>query len=315
MLVKRPVLLLLSALVVSSPIGCVSTRHAVRPETVENAPRSKHRVRDAVEERGMWTVETVTAADWHVPLSGLLNLEHDRAKAEGLTKRDEPIRIYFHALRHPEHGLFIVDTGVERAVVESPKDAVFRGLVARLFDAEDLEVHVTTGDWLAGQSEPLAGVFLTHLHMDHVLGLPDIPAGTPIYLGAGETSAREFGNAFVRPIFNRALEGHGALRAWSFEPDPDGDFEGVRDVFGDGSLWAIHAPGHTPGTTAYLIQSEQGPVLLTGDVSHTAWGWNNGVEPGTFSHDQVRSAKSLARLRSFADKHPSLDVRVGHQDL
>jgi hypothetical protein len=54
-------------------------------------------------------------------------------------------------------------------------------------------------------------------------------------------------------------------------------------------------------------------VLLTGDACHTRWGWDQGVEPGTFSTDQAQSAVSLGKLRALASEHPALDVRLGHQ--
>ena len=302
------------AVTLSMPVfGCRSTDHPVTPALLGAAPNSQRRLADVVDTPGRWTVETINAADWHVPLAGLVNLKHPEAKAAGLEPREEPIQLYFHALRHPEHGLFIVDTGVERAQVEAPDEAAFRGPVTRVLPVDDLDVHVTTADWLAAQPEALAGVFLTHLHLDHVIGLPDVPRGTPIYLGPGETSLRSFGNGLVGAVFDRALAGHDSLREWAFVPDPDGRFAGLVDVFEDGSLWAIHAPGHTPGTTAYLVRTEVGPVLLTGDVSHTAWGWEHGVEPGRFSHDRRGSAQSLATLRAFVAEHPGIDVRLGHE--
>jgi len=303
-------MVLLLALVAS---GCRSSSHPVTPATLGSVPSPTATIARTLDEPDRWTVETINAADWVVPLKGLVNLKHPEAKAAGLESRDEPIQVYFHALRHPEHGLFIVDTGVEKAQVEAPKEAAFRGLIAKVLPADALEVHVTTADWLAEQPEPLTGVFLTHLHLDHAMGLPDVPAGVPIYLGPGETSDRSLGNGFVRKVFRRALKGHDALREWQFSEDPDGRFTGVVDVFGDASLWAIHAPGHTPGSTAFLVRTDEGPVLLTGDVSHTAWGWEHGVEPGTFSSDKTASAQSFQTLRAFALEHPSVDVRLGHQ--
>lgn len=293
--------------------GCRSSSHPVMPASLGSVPEATATIAQTVDVPDRWTVETVNAADWAVPLKGLVNLDHPEAKAAGLENHDEPIQVYFHALRHPEHGLFIVDTGVEKAQVEAPKEAAFRGLVAKVMPADALQVHVTTADWLAQQPGPLTGVFLTHLHLDHVMGLPDVPAGTPIYLGPGETSERNMSNGFVKKVFRRALEGHDALREWQFSEDPDGRFTGVLDVFGDASLWAIHTPGHTPGSTAFLVRTEAGPVLLTGDVSHTAWGWEHGVEPGKFSSDKEVSAQSFQTLRAFAIEHPTLDVRLGHQ--
>jgi glyoxylase-like metal-dependent hydrolase (beta-lactamase superfamily II) len=89
----------------------------------------------------------------------------------------------------------------------------------------------------------------------------------------------------------------------------------VLDVFGDGSLWALWTPGHTPGSTAYLARTTTGPVLFTGDTCHTAWGWHNQVEPGSFTADHARNAESLGRLEALVREHPQIDVRLGHQYL
>lgn len=146
---------------------------------------------------------------------------------------------------------------------------------------DKLKVTLPVGDWLRGQPDKLAGVMLTHMHLDHIWGSPDLPKGTPLYAGPGETTARKFDHLFVKGITDDLLAKHSEVREWPFRADPDGRFAGVHDVFGDGSLWALWMPGHTPGSTAYLARTPQGAVLLTGDVCHTAWGWRNGVPPGT----------------------------------
>jgi len=97
-------------------------------------------------------------------------------------------------------------------------------------------------------------------------------------------------------------------RELQFTKHPDGNSTG-NDVFGDGSFFAILTPGHT----SYLARTTTGPVLLTGDTSHTRWGWENGVEPGTYSYDREQAAASFQKLRAFAAAHPNIEVRVGHQ--
>ena len=140
-----------------------------------------------------------------------------------------------------------------------------------------------------------------------------MPNSTPIFTGPGEAKASGFMNLFVRGSTDQALEGKPALSEWQFSADPSGSFDGVLDIFGDGSVWALWVPGHTPGSTAYLVRTPRGPVLLTGDASHTRWGWDNHVEPGTFTGDAVRGAESFKKLQAFAVAHPEVEVRVGHQ--
>ena len=161
----------------------------------------------------------------------------------------------------------------------------------------------------------MQGGLLTHLHLDHVMGLRDVPASVPVYVGTGDARERSMMNVLQKGLYDEALEGKGPLRELLFAPDPDGAFAGVLDVFGDGTFWAIWVPGHTPGSVAYLARTPHGPVLLTGDACHTAWGWEHGVEPGTFSDDRRQSADSLARLERLVAHHPGIEVRLGHQPL
>lgn len=293
--------------------ACAVTSHPVEGATL-GTPRSAAELLAVIDQPGPIEVETVASARWAVDRSGLVNLEHPRAKAAGLADGLEPIAIYFHALRHPERGTFLVDTGAERALRDAPGRAALRGLVARVMHAERIQVVRPLGDWLAEHPGPVQGVLLTHLHLDHVTGMADVPAGTPVFTGPGEAGSRALLHAFVRASTDRALEGKPPLREWGFQPDRTGRFAGVIDVFGDGSLWAIHVPGHTPGSTAYLARTPRGPVLMTGDACHTRWGWENGVEPGTFSADRPRSAVSLAALKALAAEHPSMSIRLGHQE-
>jgi glyoxylase-like metal-dependent hydrolase (beta-lactamase superfamily II) len=294
--------------------GCALTSHATRPSTLGKPARASSLLA-VIDAPGPIEVETINSSDWEVDRGGLINLSDPRAKAAGLRGGPEPIQIYFHALKHPTRGLFIVDTGVERALRDEPKRAAIRGAVASYMKLERLRVKVPLGEWLGRQSTPLAGVLLTHLHIDHVTGMADVPHGTPIYAGPGEAHERAALNLFVQPNLDRALAGQGPIDEWTFEPDPDGRFAGLVDVFGDGSLWAIRTPGHTRGSTAYLARTPRGPVLLTGDTCHTAWGWEHDVEPGAFTSDHRANADSLERLRRLVREHPAIQVRLGHQQL
>jgi glyoxylase-like metal-dependent hydrolase (beta-lactamase superfamily II) len=309
---KTTLSLLLVALLLAS--GCALTTHAHQRSSL-GVPRRAADLLAVIDQPGPIEVETVNSTDWAVDRGGLINLGHPSARAAHLTDDPEPIQIYFHALHHPQRGLYIVDSGVERAMRDARERAAIRGFIASYMKIERMKFHAPLGDWLAAQSEPLRGIFLTHLHLDHVSGLPDAPHEVRIYTGPGEAGERTSTNIFVRSSIDRALAGHGPLEEWAFSADPDGRFAGVIDIFGDGSLWAIHVPGHTAGSTAYLARTPRGPVLLTGDCSHTVWGWQHDVEPGSFTADHAKNADSLARLRRLVKEHPAIDVRLGHQSL
>jgi glyoxylase-like metal-dependent hydrolase (beta-lactamase superfamily II) len=264
-------------------MGCVASRHPTAPSSLGRSASSAEMLA-VIAEPGPVALETIVAADWSVPLSGLLNLDHPVAKQAGLEDGEEAIQIYFHVLEHPRFGTYIVDSGVADAFRRSDDNPHLSFIIEMAMNTDALEVRMTTGEWMRERGVKPAGVFLTHIHLDHIMGLPDLASDTPVYTGPAETG-----------------------------DNADDIFRGVVDVFGDQSVWALHVPGHSPGSTAFVVRTTAGPVLLVGDASHTSWGWRNGVEPGTFSDDKEGSADSLARLRSLVTRVPQLEVRLGHQ--
>src|SRR5688572_22035364 len=113
--------------------ACRVTAQPAVPRTL-GQPTSEAALERLLEQPGPLTVEKVHAADWSVPLSGLVNLEHEHARNAGLAEREEAIHIYFYAIRHPRHGTFLVDSGVERAILGD--DSVIGGLVGRFMHTE-----------------------------------------------------------------------------------------------------------------------------------------------------------------------------------
>ncbi len=299
---------------ISLALGCTATTHPVTRSPLGSA-RSTADLEAVIDQPGTLTARTINAADWGVDLSGLLNLDNPKAKAAKIGDRVEPIAIYFHEIVHPVRGLYLIDSGVERALRDDPSKSAASWMVRHVMHLERLKVHEDMATYLGHTKQPLRGVFLTHLHLDHVSGLPDVPSDVPIYVGPGDVEHSQFLNLFVRSTMNSELEGKGPLREFTFQPDPSARFRGVLDVFGDGQLWALFVPGHTQGSIAYVARTPDGPILFTGDASHTAWGWQNDVEPGSFSEDKPTSALSLHALRELAARHPKLRVRLGHQAL
>lgn len=247
----------------------------------------------------------IAVANWQVPLSGLLNLEHQKAQQAGLEDKAESIQIYLYILQHPEFGTYLVDSGVSENF-ELPVNEDVSFLVRKAMNIAALDVLKTTSSVLESFSE-INGVFLTHLHLDHVMGMQDVDGDVPVYTGPGEAASELVMHAATRGSIDRMLQNVDQLAEWRFGE------EGVIDVFGDGSLWAIHVPGHTPGSTAFLARTPTGAELMVGDATHTRWGWDNQVEPGSYSKDQPLSAKSLNKLAVMVERHPTINVHPGHQ--
>jgi len=292
--------------------GCSATTHPVAPGTL-GVPTRDAAMESVLDEKGTVTVDTVVSAEWEVDRSGLIDLTSDKAKAAHLVDGPEPIQLYIHALHHPTRGTWLVDTGVERALAQSPSNAVIHGWRSVFANLDKLVVYTDMATLLAREGEAPQGVLLTHLHFDHVLGMRDVPANVPVYVGRGDAEESSMQNMLMREIYDGTLAGKGPLQELGASPDPDGVWDGITDVFGDSMVFALSVPGHTKGSTAFVVRTPNGPVLLTGDACHSAWGWENGVAPGTFSEDLAKSKDSLVRLQALVARHPNMDVRLGHQ--
>jgi len=109
---------------------------------------------------------------------------------------------------------------------------------------------------------------------------------------------------------------------------PDDPFQGWRgqggkvtlttadtDVFGDGSVIALHLPGHTPDHMGLLVKLKSGPVLLSGDTYHTQVAREKKSVPG-FNTDRAQSVQSMDRLeRILGETHAKLIIQHEPKDI
>lgn len=289
--------------------ACVVTRHPVTPAALPATTIAEAELITLLNTPGPIVHSVHISARWATKLSGLVNL--DDPKAAALVDGETPIVLPVHRLVHPSAGVFVVDTGVERDTLQGESGPVKGVVKLALKGATTVE---PLGDVLASAGAPIGGVLITHMHLDHLLGLQDVPAGTPIYVGAGETTAKGRGNLMLWRTIQSALDGHAPLRSFDGAgASPLGPIPQAYDLLGDGSLWALSTPGHTPGSMAYLARTTEGPVLFTGDTCHTIWGWENNVTPGSFTADHALNATSLNNLKALAELLPGVKVYVGHE--
>lgn len=292
--------------------GCALSSHPLGRPAI-GKPSSSAEMERLIDQPGPIQLETIDSADWSLPLSGPLNLKSPKAIRAGLTDHEEPIQIYVHVLKHSQRGYFLVDTGMSKKIMDDPGKEGINWLIQKAGNFDKLKLNKGTAEILQGLDGKLSGVFFTHLHFDHITGMPDIPNDVPLYIGASESTETSFKNMFVRGATDQLLKDKQPLQEWHFQPDPQNRFEGIVDVFEDGSVFAISVPGHTSGSVAFLVRTPHGPVLLTGDTSITRWGWEHTVEPGDFTADNERNLKNLKSLKELVARHPQIEVRLGHQ--
>jgi N-acyl homoserine lactone hydrolase len=295
--------------------ACSLSDHPVAKSTL-GRPSSFADMEKVIDVPGPIEVETVNSADWEVPLEGLVNLKSPAAQAAHLTDHPEPIHVFAHIVRHPTLGTYLVDTGVARQLLDDPGAHGIPWLVRKVMPLDKMKIRAGTAEIVGRIPGGIQGVFFTHLHIDHISGMPDIPASVPLYVGRGESTQTLFMNLFARGATTKILEGKADLQEWPFRLNEKGTalvIGDVVDIFGDGSAFAVSSPGHTPGSTAYVLRTAKGAVLLTGDTSHTRWGWEHGVEPGSYTTDQPMNLKSLQMLKALVERHPTVEVRFGHE--
>ncbi|MBV1920522.1 MAG: MBL fold metallo-hydrolase [Pseudomonadales bacterium] len=253
-----------------------------------------------------------------VPVSGMLNLDNPKTMAYRQEKAAQggglidsvDVEVYAHWIRHPEKGDIFIDSGLDARFRDTARGSL-KGLVSRWI-VED-SVQLANQDILSQIEENdinVKMVFLTHVHGDHSSGLPVLPLGIPVVLGKNASL-----HQYPLIMYNDHFDNVAVLQTLDFDGPGVVNVEPLGkmiDLLGDGSLWAISTPGHTNGHISYLVNSTEGWVLLTGDASHTRWGFENDVIPG-WSEDEDEARKSLEALRTFSLENNDVRVVFGHE--
>lgn len=255
--------------------------------------------------------EVFHTGEVEVPVEGMLNLE-----AMDSPPKEETmfVSVFSFWFCHRQHGCYLIDSGLDDSFGEG-KEGNVRGLLASQYiissrqkPGQDILSHLDSH-----RKQRLKGVFFTHLHGDHTSGVPALSADPALkdleyYVAKGE----EYINLWMLYQGDH-LDRVSELRELDLARGVEMPILGrCMDVFGDGSLWAIPTPGHSSAHLSYLIRTPGGPVLLTGDASHTRLGFEKGVEPG-WTDDRSTAQKSLARLREFSARFPEVRLIYGHE--
>lgn len=211
----------------------------------------------------MYQIEWLAIGQTQVPAQILFHL--------GPSDRLLPVTAYAMLLTGPDGRYHLVDTGVRStAEINAGRPAERHWSV----DPEKTLLRQLAQRGIA--PEAVATVILTHLHYDHCSQVPLFPQADLVL------SLREWLSVVAPqdPELLRFTRYPRDVYAWMVDKGwprlrlvEDGE-----EVLPGMVAWVLG--GHTPGSTAYRVDTAAGAVVLAGDFVNTYTNWNAGHPPG-----------------------------------
>jgi N-acyl homoserine lactone hydrolase len=210
----------------------------------------------------------------------------------GFTKEEigekQPFAVPCYMVVHPK-GTLMWDVGV---VPDAQVNGATQGIsaVTKTLKSQMAGIGYTPAD--------IKYLALSHLHSDHTANANDF-AGSTWLVHQNERDAM-----FAPPPPPGAGRGRGGPQATAtYDKLKDSKTiiltEKDYDVFGDGTVMIMYAPGHTPGhQVLFLRLKESGPILIAGDLYHLPQEITMHRFP-TFEFDKEQSAASREKIDAF----------------
>ncbi len=198
------------------------------------------------------------------------------------------IAINCYLIAH-DKGLMIWDTGLADGLINKPEGIVLAGGKLKIFVKKTLASQMKE---LGIKADEVKHMAFSHMH-------PDI---------TGNSSAFSAATWYVqKPEYKAAFSKD--PKKYRFNPKTYSGLkdnktvilQGRRDVFGDGSVVIMPAPGHTPGSQVLYVELPSGPVILAGDL----WAFdsnrtNKTIPDNDFDIEATR--KSRIEIEALAKK-------------
>ena len=211
-------------------------------------------------------------------------------------------------VRHPK-GTILFDTGLGKNV-----DEHFNTVPWLMQQTARYEKEPTVAEQLSEARIPLNGILLTHAHWDHVSGLEDLKS-VPTFVPEAELDFIHKGGDAT--ALARALD----VTIYQTYGFPDGPYQGFDtsfDLYSDGSVVLVPAPGHTPGSIfAFIATSDGKRYLLIGDTAWQSEGYEHPAEKPWLARrlvddDPEKIRALLVRLNQLKQQIPGLIIVPAH---
>lgn len=214
-------------------------------------------------------------------------------------------------VQHPR-GDLLIDTGFGREVDDQVK---LLPLLMQLTTNYDKSIPAAERLILQGYDlKSLSGVVLTHAHWDHVSGLDSLRK-TPVLVPTTEQVFINDGDE--HSTLAKQLSA-GRLKSYAFINKPYLGFAQQFDVWGDGSVVLVPAPGHTPGSVLVFLTLPSGQRLaLLGDLVWQLDGIMQRAEKPWIARQLIGEDTgavrvAIAHIAAIAEKFPQMKLLPAH---
>jgi len=210
----------------------------------------------------------------------------------GLTNEETSVRelaVPCYLIDHPE-GRLLWDTGLPASLAGSSEPQTIREGVSATYPRS----LASQLDELGLKPADIDKIALSHMHFDHV-GSANLFAQSQLliqrdeYVAAFE-QADQFKGVFDPALYEKLVDARRRVL--------NGDY----DVFGDGSVRIIAAPGHTPGHQVLFVELEnEGPTVLSGDLYHFQFNRTHQRVP-SFNFDAELTRGAMVKVEALLEK-------------
>jgi N-acyl homoserine lactone hydrolase len=206
--------------------------------------------------------------------------------------------LYESAPRDITDSCYLIRHGDQQMIWDTGFPASWKGQTR---DLGDLTVRIdkTLAEQLAQVGLKPADidiVGISHMHSDHTGQAAEMPQAE-LLIGKAD--------------FDQTKGKDDPFGSWRSEGAKVRAVTGDTDVFGDGTVVALHLPGHTPDHLALLVKLASGPVLLTGDLYHSRDAREKrGVPP--FNTSREETLQSMDTFEKLA-KDTGAKVVIQHE--
>lgn len=208
------------------------------------------------------------------------------------TLMDVPVG--FYVIKHPK-GNIIFDTGNNDKTIENAEGwwgPLAKGFGLKMTKDDAIPVQLAK---IGLKPEDIKYVILGHMHLDHAGNMSQFPNAT-FFIQDDEVKAAlwpDLGySVYYIPGDFQDIKKYNVIR-----------YKGDMDVFGDGSVRIVRAPGHTPGSQFAVVRlPKTGSVILTSDVIYLKESMEKNLIapiPGTF--DPKGAYQAIQKIKLIRD--------------